>query len=243
MPSNTPLQTIEEYLQLSDWHFKVSIKDGSYENFFWLRSLEIGRSLNLLDTTYLPQKPFSVLVTSWDGGDGASIYGKEKGWRQLMAHAISDTATVAPNLNFHADCAHMLIDEPMSDGALGAALFDFEEPYMLDDLDEEHAKTFWSAIQIINPYSYFSYGCCADGFTLVTRERQLYERILDGVCVTEIETLYKNEAATKRARIWRDLGPECGPEICIEPNCNRLRIEVAVRCFIHQLRWGNVISS
>jgi hypothetical protein len=32
----------------------------------------------------------------------------------------------------------------------------------------------------------------------------------------------------------RELGPECGPEKCREPNCNRLRIRLAVFCLKHQ---------
>ena len=40
----------------------------------------------------------------------------------------------------------------------------------------------------------------------------------------------------KRARktFWAELGPECGPETCVETGCNRLRIKLAIRCLEHQ---------
>lgn len=66
-----PIPTIEDYLQLSDWKFKVSIKEGCHANFFWLRSLELGAA-DLLETIDLPGKPFSVLVTYWDWHGGGA---------------------------------------------------------------------------------------------------------------------------------------------------------------------------
>lgn len=134
----------------------------------------------------------------------------------------------------------MLLDESLADDELLKNLSYFDEPYMLDDLDEEQAQNFWAAIEGIQPYCYFSYGLF-DGFTFVARGPDLYRQFLDRVSLEAIETFYKKTAAASRARTWAELGPECGPEICIEDNCNRLRIKLALRCFIHQLQWGNAL--
>lgn len=235
-----PIPTIEEYLQLSDWKFAVSIKEGCHENFYWLRSPELGKA-DLLETIDLPRQPFSVLVTYWDWlGGGATTYGNERGWRQLGEYAISNISTVPPKLFCGADNAQMLLDKSISDRNLLRALLNFREPYMLDDFEEEQASNFWAAIEVIKPFCYFSYGLF-DGFTFVARGLDLYRQYLERVSLETIEKDFKETAAASRSRTWAELGPECGPEICVEHNCNRLRIKLAVRCFIHQLQWGDAL--
>lgn len=232
-----PIPTIEEYLQMSDWNFGVSIKEGCHANFYWLRSRELVMA-DLLATIDLPRQPFSVLVTYWDWhGGGSATYGNERGWRHIGKYAISDASTVLPELHYGADCGQMLLDEQIADSDLLKALSRFDEPYMLDDLEEEHAKNFWAAIEVIKPFCYFSYGLF-DGFTFVARGLALYRQFMERVSPEAIEQIYKERAAANRAKTWEDLGPECGPETCIEPNCDRLRIRLAIRCFIHQLQWG-----
>lgn len=232
-----PIPTIEEYLRLKDWKFELSINEGCHANFFWLRSRELVMS-DLLATIDLPQVPFSVLVTYWDWhGGGASTYGNERGWRHLGEYAISDISTKLPKLYYGADCAQMLLDEPINDNELLNALSNFDEPYMLDDLEEEHAKNFWTAIEAVKPFCYFSYGLF-NSFTFIARDPALYRQFVERISREDIEQAYKERAAANRAKTWAELGPECGPETCVEPNCDRRRIKLAVRCFIHQIQWG-----
>jgi len=238
MSTNNEIPTIEEYLKLSDWTFSVSMNEGSYSNFFWLRSRHLG-ALDVLETIDLPKKPFRVLITYWDwNGGGASTYGSEAGWRELGEYAISDVSTVLPKLHYGADNAQMLLDESIADQEILRALSNFDEPYTLDDLEEEHAKKFWAALEAVKPYCYFSYGLF-DGFTFIARGHDLRRQFLDRVSQHKIEAIYRERESDTRARMWQELGPECGPEICIEENCERLRIKLAVRCFMHQIQWGS----
>lgn len=186
MSTNHEIPTIEDYLQLNDWTFAVSMSEGSHSNFLWLRSSELA-AVDLLETIDLPNQ--------------------------------------------------MLLDEPIADREILHALSNFDEPNMLEDLEEEQAKNFWAALEAVKPYCYFSYGLF-DGFTFVARGHDLYRQFLDRASERDIEAIHREMASANRARTWQELGPECGPEICIEHNCERLRIKLAVRCFIHQIQWG-----
>lgn len=236
MSPKNEMQTISDYLQLSDWTFEISMSKGSHLNYFWLRSSQLA-AVDLLETIDLPKKPFCVLITYWDAGGGASVYGSDKGWRKLGDYAISDVSTVPPKLQYGADNAQMLLDKPIVDPDLLDALSNFDEPLTLDDVDVEDTTNFWSAVEAIEPYCYFSYGLFGE-FTFIARGHELFQQFLDRVSEAEVEAIHRERESALRAKIWRQLGPECGPELCIEENCGRLRIQLAVRCFIHQSRWG-----
>jgi len=233
------IQTVNEYLQLADWKFEFSIDEGRLGKFCWLRSghLFAGDFLRVIN---LPKNPFQVLVTYFDGQDGGALtYGDRPGWRKLGLFAISESSSALPALSFGADNEQLILDEPMPDPELLSALALLDEPYELDDLADTRAKDFWTALEIIKPYCYFSNGIGRDEFTLIVRDEDVYRQFCRSLSGTEIETTFKNVEANYRARVWDNLGPECGPEACIEDGCDRLRIKLAVRCFIHQIQWGD----
>lgn len=239
MTSEIPPRTVDEYLQVSDWHFEVDIQQGTHSGFSWLRSEMLARS-DISDLISLPERPFSVLVTFWDWhGGAAKVYGTDAGWRQLGDYAISSPSRILPKLHFGADNTQMFLDDPIPDHDILAALIGFDDPYDLDDLDSSETRKFWNCIEMINPYCYFSY---AREFTLITRGRDLLDQALTQVSIEELEAHLKHEAAANRARLWDSLGPECGPEECVVPACGRLRIRLAVRCFMHQLDWGGSLD-
>lgn len=234
--TNEPIQTIDEYLELRDWKFdesQIQLEEGRHQDFFWLRSSELGDT-DLLATIDLPSEPFSVLVTHFDGP--GAIYASKIGWRQLGDYAISGRSTILPKLYHGADNAQMFLDQDIADEELMLALLDFDEPYSLDDLQQEETGRFWRAIEN-NPYCYFSYGLVGN-FTFVGRGHHTLQQFLEQVWSTDFKEYYKRKEAFERERLWKILGPESGAETCVEPDCSRLRIKLAVRCFIHQLLWN-----
>jgi hypothetical protein len=52
-------------------------------------------------------------------------------------------------------------------------------------------------------------------------------------CVAEYNSLLATDREEKSS-FFANLGPECGPEKCLQPNCDRLRIKLAVYCLQHQ---------
>lgn len=235
MSSENSIRTIDDYLQLRDWLFELDLQQGSYSGFSWLRSSALVRA-DIHGLVDLPTEPFRVLVTSWDGlGGGATVYGTSAGWRRLGPFAISSPSKILPKLYFGADNAQMILDEPTSDEDILETMDGFDDPRDLEGLGELETKKFWNCFEMLNPYCYFSYG---QWFTLVIRGKEMLDRVLNEVSFDEVESIYKNEASAYRAKLWQSLGPECGPETCIELGCERLRIGLAVRCFLHQLEWG-----
>lgn len=47
-----------------------------------------------------------------------------------------------------------------------------------------------------------------------------------------------NSVLERRDNFFKEQAPECGPENCIESNCESLRIRNALRCIKHQFAWG-----
>lgn len=232
--SSTNSISIDDYLQLKDWKFVLRKKEGNCGDFFWLQSEEL-RQLNVLKTIVPPERPFRALVTYWDCADGAATaYGQQPGWRKIGECAVSNWLTELPKLHFGADCGQMLFETPLDDEELLSALRDFDEPYVIDDPEEAVAVGFWSALAAINPNYYFSYGL-SKGFTFIAKGQAAFEHFVDNIFIRDIETIHRDRLASHRASLWKNLGPECGPDVCIEPDCERLRIRLAVRCFIHQI--------
>jgi hypothetical protein len=56
--------------------------------------------------------------------------------------------------------------------------------------------------------------------------------ICDG-CIDYCQVLFSLRQSA-RASFEAELGPECGPERCDEPGCDRLRMKLAIRCLQHQ---------
>ncbi len=233
MTSGESLQTIESFLSVDDWQYSLSLKQGSHNNYFWLRSKDL-RVIDCLDLVDLPDKKCSVLVTEWDSSDVCEIYGRKQGWRCVGRYALSEPSLELPALQLGADCAQMLIDHEVSDNDILAADFTDDEPYFLDDLIDDRAIKFWSAIEQVDPYCYFSYGY-PEEFTFIARTAAVYDAFFKRIDFATVEANFRKTESVRRSQLWKALGPECGPEVCIEENCDRLRIQLAVRCFIHQI--------
>ena len=236
---NVTIQTIEEYLQLADWKFELSLDEGRHGDFYWLRSKQLFGD-DLLGIIDLPKKPFQVVLTFWDGQGGAALsFGDEPGWRKLGPYAISERSTVLPKLSFEADNEQLIIVEPISDQELIAELEHLDLSFHHKELEVDKSQRFLAAMETIKPYCYFSRNVVSDGFFFVTRNSVLYRQFRDNIPVAEIESNERKYLMSSREQLWNNLGPECGPDVCIEGNCDRLRIMLAVRCFIHQLQWGD----
>lgn len=72
------------------------------------------------------------------------------------------------------------------------------------------------------------------------RGHDLRQQLLDSISRHGIEAITENKLPAARAQKWQALGPECGPEVCVEEACKRLRIKLAVRCFMHQIWWRGI---
>lgn len=52
-------------------------------------------------------------------------------------------------------------------------------------------------------------------------------------CIRQIQKYFARRECRRRTFQY-ELGPECGPEKCVEDSCKKLRIKLAIRCLEHQ---------
>lgn len=226
------LPTIEEWLSLKDWDFSPNVTEGTHGDYFWVRCEGAFFGDGLSRFMFLPTE-FRVLVTYWDCPGGApAAYRNEPGWKIVGSYALGPPLKYIPELNFHAPSSAMLIEGSISECDIGALLEGFEEfqPYMAE------SDCFWNVVDRVKPFCYFS---DLDEGIFVARGKELYELGFNNEIVAAITTATRTGQQRIRQSSWNSLGPECGPEKCVESGCDRLRIQLAVRCFLHQTmgRW------
>jgi hypothetical protein len=80
-------------------------------------------------------------------------------------------------------------------------------------------------------------------FSFIARSEKDFATFIESNPFQNIETKLEADAHSHRLSSWKyyweTLGPECGPEKCVQPGCDRLRIHLAIRCLRHQLESNN----
>lgn len=229
------LPTIDEYLALKDWKFTPDIEQGQHEDYYWFRSDNFLFD-ELPSVIRVPLVPFQVVVTCFDGfGGGAFVYSDCPGWRVVGDLAVANKLNALPELFTGADNAQVIIDRENSDELILENFEGFEESSCLVDLEIEDTREFWNKFKLIDPYIYFSMNLFRR-FTIISRGIELHQSFMNNIDWPTIEEFHRKSAQERCAALWADLGPERGPEKCVENGCERLRIPLAIRCFMHQLR-------
>lgn len=223
------LLTIEEYLALEDWKFCPFINEGQEGEFFWFTSsgLFYEHPLTLLPA---PREPFRIAIIDWDSTSGAeSFFSKMPDWCSIGDWAVSPPLTSFPALNFHAD-AEVIVFPANSPNEL---LLEVQQYFGNSVFEMLHSDEFWDVLKKLKPLCYTVTGS-VDFF--IAPNQSVYSLLMNSELLINSETKANAQAERDRQICWENLGPEVGPERCLEPDCDRLRIKLAVRCFIHQLQ-------
>ena len=217
------MQTIEDYLEVKDWAFKASFSTGQNGEYYWV----ILDSPDL-KTEFLiwPQKSLSTVLLSFDGSDTGCSFGSSKNWRAVAGIAVSDLILGPPELSYGAEFELLILDRELTDQELKAAL-----TVRPDKTDLDNIK-FWQFLERLQPLCYV-----ADTYQsyFMSKDKTMVEALHSKQALERIEEDRKRGVQQNRLELWSMLGPECGPEKCVEEHCDRQRIELAMRCFIHQL--------
>lgn len=222
-----PLPAIEDFLNLKDWSFKAVFLEGQVGNYFWF---DPGYWIAFEDYIAMPERPYCIVMTAFDGYGGAGpSYGRDPGWREVGVCAVSEMMTGRPQVNYGADIELMLVDRPIEDDEL---LHWFSEDSDYLEARPENAYL-WAMIEEIQPYCYAAYN---QEILFAARNKELVDALHSPEAIEDVERKAKERCREGRAKAWADLGPERGPEQCVEPGCERLRIPLAIRCFFHQGR-------
>lgn len=219
-----PLPTIEDYLNLVGISLDLKYSLGQHGEFFWMASCDYIEDFSRCIS--MPSGSYCIVMTDFDG-DAAASYGKDPGWSAVGTVAVSEMMTGLPDINYHADTAMMIFESKPSASEL---LRHFDGVYFSDL--EIGSDPFWTVLEDLKPYCFASY--LGDLF-FCSLNKEHVEAMYSPTVLAQAELFQVDWIRANRAALWQDLGPECGPETCIEAGCSRLRIRLAVRSFLHQL--------
>jgi len=233
--------TIDDYLNMSDWSFEFTPFLGSRRDFFWIESSQLG-FIDETECLALPKsfrilaicgnrEAFAEVRTGWDEVEN------EGGWTRVRDYGLSSAISAPPDLcQFD---SYMVLDEHSNIGTIDSALKEFvdytDEDYLGQTAcwdSSPNVESFWKGLEAVNPYYYVGTNAWD---LLIFRGQHLRDEFLSSSDVMNVGQCYREEEQNYRRRRWQAVGPECGPEKCFEPNCERLRIRLAIRCYLHQL--------
>lgn len=224
------LPTVKAYLAMQDWKFEPRIEEGRHGDYYWA-SFPWINDYEPFKQIAPPSTPFCTVVkpSKYDDLTAASI-AQRAGWARYGDFAISKWSTTLPNIELDGISTRFFVDILKSDSKIIEAIGDFEFDYFLFLLPGQ-AERFWQTVDSLQPY------CCVSGGTFVARGKDVYEQFYNQELLDEYERDQWQFAKKERARLWGNIGPERGPEVCVEPGCDRLKIELSIRCFVHHA-WG-----
>ncbi len=221
-----PIPTIEEYLNLANWCYQAKrVELGYYGDFFWIKN----SSFTVEDLDF-PKQPYCILLILYDAVGFAPVsLGKEAGWRAVGDYAVSEQKSGRSEINYGVDFELMIIERTVTDAEILDALG--SNCTFIDDEQEDDSR-FWQIMNKLQPYCYLS---SSDKSFCTVKSKSLRDSLNTPEIFAREEQTHRDYARAERAKAWNDLGPECGTEICVEPDCSRLRIKLAGRCFLHQM--------
>jgi hypothetical protein len=185
-----------------------------------------------------------LLITAVDGCVGAQPYGLENCWILGKQHGLSPIMHHWPQLIFTGNGeALFVLDASSTLSNIDMILDKYGELdgyEQLDDLSLPKIRQFWDHVNLLNPVFYV---CDWTLFSFISRSETDFATFIESNSFQNIEAKLKADANSQRLSLWKyywdAIGPECGPETCVQPGCDRLRIHLAIRCLRHQLESNN----
>ena len=216
---------------------------GLYGGFHWLQSEQLQFS-DFLAWMKPPTEGFRLLITAVDGVGSAYPYARKDGWISNAEYGLSPLMHSWPELvvTGNGEAAYVL-DALSILPDIEKNLIKFQNLDCLEQLDDFSLPTiqqFWKVARQLNPLFYI---CDWRWFSLVSRSEASLAEFIEGAGFQNSESKLKDDAFATRESLWNHywetLGPEGGPEECVHPGCDRLRIQLAIRCLRHQLESFN----
>jgi hypothetical protein len=214
--------SVDDYLQLIDWKFDRTYERGKTSNLYWLKP---KYEVDFEKFIEFPSR-YRILITYLDffTGGATDRYYRLPGWTNVSDCVLSDVNLTPSEIIYDHDTTVLFIDN-LSEAEVVSKLGALKSG--VDD--SEHI--FWKRLESFQPFLFYRKTDC--DFFASTNE-QLLDNLCTDTAVDDAETRDKVELKELRKRKWEALGPECGPEKCSVINCTRLRIKLAMLCFIHQ---------
>ncbi len=226
------MQSIEEYLNLNDWQFQLQVTEGSKDEYFWLRSQQLI-GLDFAKAMQISSDSSRMLVIDCYPHTRDNYL--SLGWQALGDFILSPPLADFSALDLSEYCTQMIIDHEMSSIEILEKTINFEESMFPEAVELESVQNFWAVIESVKPAYFLSHGA---GVVFVVRGEERFREFMSSAPVKEIEANYRRQEVNQRAKLWKTMGPEIGPESCNEADCSRMRIQQSMKCFMHELLSG-----
>jgi hypothetical protein len=230
-----------EYLSVDPESIRHKWTRGNRGKYFWLQSDEyfFRDFLLVLEQSRDSVPALAVLLPGCEGSD--DYCEKHLHWKRLsedlcLSPAISDLA----QLRFAIDGdAFLIFPSSRNSTELAADLNKlagrinlFQRTHIiLGPVEDDAVTQFWDSLDVLAPTLFIDF---TFEFTLVTPKESILQAVITSNGFTGIEARMMKQSIEGKRKAWEQLGPESGPETCVEPGCDRLRIQRAIRCYGHQ---------
>jgi len=220
----TPIDPPEDFLQIEENNYRHIFDSGIKDGIPWLTSnrLAIESALELI----APPKPGLRILAK----------GRELGLPS-KAFELSDVVVERwPDINF---CANFFV-LPSDFKARQLLLVNQELTDFFYSVEARPAysedELLWYLMAALKPL--FHFATQFQGLSMATADSNVITKVLNSDRFLSAESEEFERLREQRIYFWQTVGPECGPEQCIETDCKRLRVKVALRCITHQYQWG-----
>lgn len=222
--------SVEEYLNLTDWKFQFQVTAGAHGDYFWIRSQQL-LGIDYANAMKAPSSSFRILVIDCYPQSRDTYL--SKGWQALGDFILSPPIADFADLDLSEYCTQMVLDAEMSSIQILEAAINFEESMFPEAVEMESVQNFWRVIEELKPAYFLSHGA---GVVFAARGEERFNAFMSSEPVRAVEANYRRQEYNHRSKLWKTMGPELGPETCNEEECDRLRIQQSMKCFIHQLQ-------
>lgn len=221
----------EDYMPITPRRYQHVWTTGVQRNYHWLRSNQVNIK-DFFAWVSAPKDGFRFGGFIFDGSTRkpnlTALSPIRLSWPKVEFTGIGDYLIFLPPDALESDIQFFLKD-------LLNSHYPLRNPHDLTDVDNTH---FWNQIEIAAPIFYYRQD--GNDFLVVCRDKEMLAKFMLSSGFQSSEERTKAELIAERPASWKkhfqSLGPECGPEKCVEEGCDNLRIKVAVRCVKHQLK-------
>ncbi len=229
----------DEYLVVHPQLYKHEWWQGKREHFHWLQSKHFTCS-HFFNAVPAPASGCRILVSM---RTDYPPYCQTMGWTD-MGQDIASSPVLShwDDLKVGEEGVGFLVVPSTAKVQQISPMFSgltvFDKHYIhLGSTEDQEIKSFWTTLGSLEPLMYL-----VDGFvfTIISPDKDVIEQLIESHSFGSLEARRHEQARQRLQNLWHSIGPECGPETCVEPGCGRLRIALAIRCFVHQLSGGEL---
>lgn len=220
------VENIEDYLRAKDWKYTFEAMEGSESGYSWMKTKDM--MIDPLSAVTHPEQ-FKIVILDYAQGPGAEAFGNKAGWTKVGDYAFSPVYRTLPDLPLH-EAIYMMYDPreaPDMESLIGK-----HQLYCHRDIFEEELPLLANTLSTLKAFLYL--GNTYD-FVFLAQDQTMAE-MKSSEAFLSLPERAREQVCKRRDRMWQQIGPEVGPDLCINEGCEHKRLQLTPRCFIHQMQ-------